>query len=284
MAADSVDPGAGSYPRARWRLLVDAEADGATNMAIDEAILEAVVAGDSLPTIRFYQWAPPCLSLGRSQPLADVDLAACRVGGIGVVRRPSGGRAILHTDELTYSVALPAADPRAGDGVVDGYRRLSAGLLAGLERLGAMAVQAAGRRPEQASLTAICFETPSQYEITVGDRKLVGSAQWRARGGVLQHGTLPLYGDLGRIVHYLALDEAARELECTCLRSRALTLHEALRRPVPFLEAATCLAAGFGQVLNLELEQCSLTPRERQTAVALHQARYASLDWTERVR
>ncbi|MBN1661621.1 MAG: lipoate--protein ligase family protein [Anaerolineae bacterium] len=283
MAPDRTGPDTGHYPRATWRLLVHTEADGATNMAIDEAILEAVVAGQSPPTIRFYQWSPPCLSLGRSQPLTGVDLAACRAHGVDVVRRPSGGRAILHTDELTYSVALPTSDPRAGDGVVDGYRRLSEGLLAGLERLGAVSVQATGHRPGQASPSAICFETPSQYEITLGGRKLVGSAQWRARGGVLQHGTLPLRGDLGRIVAYLALDQEARVSEYASLHSRALTLQEALNRPILFAEAVTCLARGFGQVLNLELQEGSLAVREQEAAALLRRTRYASPGWTERV-
>lgn len=282
MTGDGPGPGAGHYPRARWRLLVDGQAGGATNMAVDEAILEAVVTGDSPPTLRFYGWSPPCLSLGRSQPLSDVDLAACAAGGVDVVRRPSGGRAILHTDELTYSVALPASDPRAGSGVIDGYRRLSEGLLAGLERLGAAATQAE-HRSELAGLSAVCFETPSQYEITVAGLKLVGSAQWRARGGVLQHGTLPLHGDLGRIVAYLALDEAARGQEHACLCARATTLQQVVGRPVPFAQAAACLIEGFSLVLNLELVAGRLTERE-VAAVALHRQRYASPEWTERVR
>ena len=138
--------GRASYPRATWRLIVDAEAPGAANMAADEAILNSVIDGASLPTLRFYRWHPPCLSLGRNQKLAEVDLPACRAAGIDIVRRPTGGRSILHTDELTYSISLPQADPRAEGGVVQGYRRLSEGLLAGLKRLGVRAVQAASQK------------------------------------------------------------------------------------------------------------------------------------------
>jgi lipoate-protein ligase A len=256
-------------------------------MAIDEAILGAVVAGATPPTLRFYGWAPPCLSLGRSQPLADADLVACRAAGVHVVRRPSGGRAILHTDELTYSLALMADDPRAGEGVVDGYRRLSEGLLAGLERLGAAASQAVGQGSHGAAAgsaaTPICFETPSNYEITARGRKLVGSAQWRARGGVLQHGTLPLCGDLVRIVDCLALDAAARAAQRACVRERAATLEEVLGRAVSFAEAAGALAYGFSDALHVVLVPGSLTGDERARAAGLRRDRYAAADWTARV-
>ena len=112
-------------------------------MAIDEAILWAVAEGKSLPTLRFYGWQPPCLSIGYSQSMeGEVDVDRCREAGIDFVRRPTGGRAILHADELTYSVVAPQAEPRVAGGVVESYRRLSAGLVAGLRGLGVDACQA----------------------------------------------------------------------------------------------------------------------------------------------
>lgn len=272
-----------AYPPSVWRLVIDGEADGATNMAVDQAILESVVEGVSRPTVRFYAWSPPCLSLGRSQGLADVDLAACSAAGIDIVRRPTGGRAILHTDELTYSVALLQTDPRSGGGVVDGYRRLSEGLLAGLQRLGMPAVQAVGLRGSNEGQTAICFETPADYEITVAGRKLVGSAQWRARGGVLQHGTMPLCGNLARIVSYLALSDAEREVQNHRISRRAITLEEALGRMVLFEAVAQALAAGLGQALNLTLVPGELSERERSLASDLRDQVYGARDWTARL-
>ena len=269
-------------PVASWRLLVDAPADGATNMAVDEAILNGVIEGYSLPTLRFYAWLPPCLSLGRNQPGSDVDWAACRAAGVDVVRRPTGGRAILHTDELTYSVVLLQTDPRAAGDVVESYRRLSEGLLAGLRRLGVDATQATGQRTEATTLSAVCFETPSDYEITVGGRKLVGSAQCRTRGGVLQHGALPLWGDLTRIVSYLNLGHDQREAQRRILRQRAITLEEALGRTVPFLEVARALAEGFAEALFLNLTPGKLSDYERALAVELRQSRYAAPEWTVR--
>jgi lipoyl(octanoyl) transferase len=270
------------YPPATWRFIVDSAADGATNMAVDEAILTAVVEGLSPSTLRFYAWSPPCLSVGRNQPLADVDLSACRRAGVDVVRRPTGGGAILHADELTYSVALLQSDPRATGDVVESYRRLSEGLLAGLHCLGVEAVQAVGQRERTADRTAICFETPSAYEITAGGRKLVGSAQWRARGGMLQHGTLPLCGDLTRIVACLALPDAEREVQRQCLRLRAITLEEALGQALPFSEVDQLLAAGFAQALSLTLLSGELTAYERALAAKLRSSRYSAPDWVAR--
>jgi lipoate-protein ligase A len=276
------ESGAG-YPPANWRLIIDGEADGATNMAIDQAILEAVVAGSSPPTLRFYAWSPPCLSLGRGQSLADVDQDACRAAGVDVVRRPTGGRSILHTDELTYSVSLLQSDRRAEGGIVESYRRLSEGLLAGLNRLGVPAVQAVDRSQHGTEVTAVCFETPADYEITVGGRKLVGSAQWRAQGGVLQHGTLPLCGDLARIIDYLVPAEEEQDAQRRHLHLQALTLEEARGQPVSFAAAAQTLAEGFANVLNLALLPGDLAPGERAQAAQIRDSVYAASGWTGRL-
>lgn len=271
------------YSPATWRLVIGGEADGATNMAVDQAILDAVVEGASPPTLRFYAWSPPCLSLGRGQCLSDADLETCRATGTDIVRRPTGGRSILHTDELTYSVTLLQTDPRAEGGVVEGYRRLSEGLLAGLHSLGVPAAQAVGLRKPGADETAICFETPADYEITVAGRKLVGSAQWRARGGVLQHGALPLCGDLARIVDYLALSDVEREAQRRHVRLYATTLEEATGRILPFDRVAQSLAEGFAQALNLTLIPGELTEQERDLAADLRDAVYTAPEWTARL-
>jgi len=261
-----------SYPPSTWRLILHGEANGATNMALDEAILRAVVEGASPPTLRFYAWSPPCLSLGRSQPLADADLVACAEAGVDVVRRLTGGRAILHTDELTYSVNLLQDDPRATGDVVDSYRRLSEGLLAGLDNLDAGARQASRQKQPDGGPSPVCFETPSAYEIVIGERKLVGSAQWRSRGGVLQHGSLPLAGDLGRIVSVLNLtaDEAAQHRRD--VQARATTLEAAMGRCSSFGMVAQALTAGFEQALNVSLIPGDITGYEHSLAAELRRA------------
>ena len=250
-------------------------------MAVDEAILSLVVKGASPPTLRFYAWSPPCLSLGRSQPLADVDRAACRAAGVDLVRRPTGGRAILHTDELTYSVALLQSDPRAEGGVLESYRRLSEGLLVGLRTLGVDADQATGHRGGAPRQAPVCFEVPSAYEIVVAGRKLVGSAQWRGRRGVLQHGSLPLRGDLGRIVDYLAFGDAEREQQRRAVRERATTLEEALGQVAPFEQVARALAEGFGRALRVTLVPGELSEQERTLAARLRRERYTASRWID---
>jgi len=264
----------------KWRLLLSGEADGATNMAIDEAILRAVAAGLVPPTLRCYGWRPPCLSLGRGQPAREVLVEVCERDGVDLVRRPTGGRAILHADELTYSVVAPQWEPRVKGGVLASYRRLSQGLLAGLERLGVPHLRAdaryAHRDPE--ALSAVCFQVPSDYEITVGGRKLVGSAQMRAAGVVLQHGAIPLRGDIARIARYLRGAPSPRRI-----RDRATTVSEALGREVGWEEAAQALIAGFAQALHLELEPAELTVEERIWAEELRANKYAHPGWTFRL-
>ena len=280
------------YPRTTWRLLRSAWADGATNMAVDEAILRAVAVGQVPPTLRFYAWEPACLSLGRGQPLADVDLQALRAADFGLVRRPTGGKAILHVDELTYSTIAPQDDARVSGGIVESYRRLSAGLVRGLERLGLTSLVADRQKSPPLVGGAgggkgpVCFEVPSDYEITAGGRKLVGSAQMRTQSVVLQHGALPLYGDIARICPLLAAHPDPVQV-----RARATTVEEALgsfgstrdKRSVTWDEAADAMAAGFAEALNLRLEPGTLIDEERAWAKELRAEKYATDKWTRQV-
>ncbi len=276
---------ASHYAPATWRLLLSASASGAANMAVDEAILLAIAAGQAAPTLRFFAWAPPCLSLGYAQPVGEVDLGRLQARGWELVRRPTGGRAILHTDELTYSVIAPLAEPRVSGGVIESYRQLSAGLLRGLELLG-LAAQADREYslPDRDAKGAVCFETPSNYEITVAEKKLLGSAQTRKQSVVLQHGALPLGGDIARICDVLrfASDEERQQARAR-VTARALTAATAGGREVSWAEAARALARGFAEALNLTLEEGELTPAEEGQAARLQEEKYRSREWTERV-
>jgi lipoate-protein ligase A len=268
-----------------WRLLLTPPARGAWNMAVDDAILEAAGRGDSLPTLRFYAWDPPCLSLGYAQPLGDVDLPRLRARGWDLVRRPTGGRAILHADELTYSVCAPSDEPRVAGGLLESYRRLAGALLRAMQALGLpVEVQDhAGSPPAGQNANPVCFETSSAYEITVGGKKLLGSAQARRREGVLQHGTLPLSGDLTRIVQVLALpDEAARGRVAARLLARATTAETVLGRAVAWEEAARACCQAFVETLALDLQPGSLSPAEARRAGELAATKYAHPDWTGR--
>lgn len=268
----------------RWRLLLSPPADGPLNMAIDQAIMEAVAQGRVPPTLRFFAWTPPCLSLGYTQPVADVDRDRLAGRGWDLVRRMTGGRAILHTDELTYSVALPAVDPVVAGGVVESYRRLSAALVAGLHSLGV--APEADRRADghNAANGPVCFEIPSHYEITVEGCKLIGSAQVRKFGAVLQHGTLPLAGDIARICDALvfASDDLRARVRAR-VAERATTMERALRRITTWDEAAEVMAESFRRVFDLALEQANtLTAEESARAVQLREEQYATEGWNAR--
>jgi lipoate-protein ligase A len=230
---------------ASFRLLLTPPASGAWNMAVDQAILAAVSRGEAPPTLRLYAWSPPCLSLGRHQPAEDADTARLAARGWEIVRRPTGGRAILHTDELTYAFIAPAGHPLMRGGVLPGYRSIAVGLLEALRLLG-IAARMEDERPPEKHPAAVCFEVPSSYEITVRGRKLIGSAQVRREGAVLQHGSLPLWGDLGRIADALRFpNEAAREAARAAVRQRAVTASEAAGRTITWWEAANAFYRGF---------------------------------------
>lgn len=260
-----------------WRLIRSDPADGATQMAVDEAIWQAVAAGLAPPTLRLYPWDPPTLSLGRNQPVADVDRGALARAGYGLVRRPTGGRAILHIDELTYSVALPLDHPLARGDILSSCRRLSEGLLAALWHLGVREATAHQERPA-VSGGPVCFETPGEFEIVVGGRKLIGSAQARGRGGLLQHGAIPLRGDIARICAFLRPTP-----DPTRVRARATTLSEALGREVSWDEAAEAVASGFRRAFGITLLEESLTPWEQERARRLREEKYAAENWTARL-
>lgn len=270
--------------REQWRLIRSAPLPGVWNMAIDEAVLEAVGRGAQPPTLRLYAWEPPCLSLGVAQPAADADRPALAARGWDLVRRPTGGRALLHADELTYAVAAPAQHPLLAGGVLPAYRRLSAALLEALRELG---VQAAAQQAPQArglEQNPVCFEVQGAFEIRAVDRKLIGSAQVRRAQGVLQHGSLPLHGDIGRACAVLALgDEATRAAAADRLRRRAATIEGVLGQRVDWERAARGFAAGFARALSIALDEVPLSASEHARAAQLVADRYGSEQWTGRL-
>lgn len=269
-----------------WRVILHAPAPGAWNMAVDEAILEAVTTGDSPPTLRLYAWAPPCLSLGRAQPASDVDLTLLERLGWALVRRPTGGRAILHTDELTYAVIAHARNPVMLGGVLESYHRIASALLNALERL-ALPARADQKYEIPAGMRRdgpICFEVPSNYEITVDGKKLIGSAQARRKDGVLQHGTLPLTGDLARITQVLSYPDTESRLQAgPRVLQHATTVESVLGRKVSWLEAAQAMQDAFQETLAVRLEKMELNTVEEERAQTLYAEKYNHPLWTMKI-
>jgi lipoate-protein ligase A len=268
-----------------WRLLITSPARGAWNMAVDEAILEHAQAGrgESLPTLRLYAWDPACLSLGHTQPFADVDTARLQARGWEVVRRATGGRAILHTDELTYSVTGSAEEPVLAGGVLESYNRLAQALFLAVKDIGLPVEIKEGKTNNGPTPNPVCFEVPSTYEITVHGKKLIGSAQARKKEGVLQHGSLPLTGDLTRICQALVFEsESAREEASKRLLTKATTVESVLGRAVPWETAAQAFVRAFEAQLGLCLERGELSESESRRAEELVKEKYDHPSWTER--
>jgi lipoate-protein ligase A len=271
---------------------------GALNMALDEALLESVIAGSG-PVIRLYTWEPATLSLGLNQPVGEVEPGECARRGFGLVRRITGGRAVLHQHELTYSVIVRDNEPRVSGGVVESYRKISEALVSGLQFLGAAvslappdralhrALMQARRNGESEGLAegshgAVCFDAASDYELAAGGRKLVGSAQARRGGALLQHGSILLDVDWNAWASVFAYrTEAGRLRAAEKLPSRMTSLREQLGRQVSADEAADAIAAGFERAFRIVLESDAPTGEESARAVQLVE-KYTSGEWTNR--
>ena len=256
-------------------------------MALDEALMQSARRG--VFTLRFYHWNPPCLSFGRNQAARGrYDRAKVRSRGLDVVRRPTGGRAVLHDREITYSVTVPAAQ---WGGLRECYSRINRGLARGLSALGVPldAMPSAGmdgpgdRRGGSGTprvpgpLARACFRDPLPGELTSGGAKLVGSAQWRVGGAVLQHGSILLHDDQ-HLVDELLVDPGAGRSSPT----GACSIHGLLGRVPPMDELLAALAEGFAQEFELRLDPAEPTPAERRAAESL-ETRYRDPEWTWRL-
>jgi lipoyl(octanoyl) transferase len=268
-----------------WRLLYTPPSSGAWNMAVDESILEHIHRGESQPTLRLYSWNPPCLSLGHAQSFADVDMERVKSNGWEVVRRMTGGRAILHTDELTYSVTGSAEEPVLAGGILESYNRLAQALMFAMRELG-LPVEIKEEEVSRAlgETNPVCFEVPSTYEITVNGKKLIGSAQARKKEGVLQHGSLPLTGDLKRICQALIFkDETARENAAQRLLTRATTVESITGVETDWETAAQAFVHGFEAQLGIHFQRGEMSQSESERAEELVKGKYAHPSWTEKL-
>lgn len=268
-----------------WRLLDSGPADGAWNMAVDEAMLEAGVAGLLVPTLRFYAWQPAGVSLGYFQPLdASISLEEVARRGFGLVRRPSGGRAILHKDELTYSVTVPDTGVADGKSVMGSYRSISRGIEAGLGLLGVgarLAERKGEERMKAQGLPTVCFAKAAKCDMTVQGRKIVGSAQTRRRGIIMQHGSVPIHIDPEEHLAVMPGD-GVDEASMAKLMAAACGVADALGRPVSYEELAAALAQGFAERLGLILEPGELTEWELAKARELKETKYTTDEWNRK--
>ncbi len=248
-----------SGTRETWRLVVDGPVPAVVNMAVDRAVQVARDAGDAPPTLRLYQWLRPTLTLGKFQDASAVDVERARAAGVDVVRRFTGGRGVLHDDEVTYSVVASVSDG-VPKGISASYRFLSGALAASYRALGVDAEIV----PREAGVkgSAACYLHSTQADLSLRGRKLSGSAQVWLHDTVLQHGSFVLTRDVQREAAVFGLDaEHAQQLAET-----TITLADELAVPPTREQVIEAAIAGFSKALGIELEPGALTDDERGLA------------------
>jgi lipoate-protein ligase A len=255
-------------------------------MALDEALLDWHSQGKIGPAIRFYGWNPATLSIGYFQKAEkEIDLEAVKASGLGFVRRPTGGRAVLHEHELTYSVIVSESHPDMPKTVTEAYRVISEGLLKGFQALGLDAYFAVPETEEERSglkkpHTSVCFDTPSWYELVVEGRKVAGSAQTRQKGVILQHGSILLDVEADKLFRLFKFpNERVRERMKGSFKDKAVAINEISPKRITFDEAKAAFYRGFQEGLDIDLRPYSLNHAQLAYVEHLAKTRYESDDW-----
>jgi lipoyl(octanoyl) transferase len=266
-----------------WRLLDTGVNNAFYNMAVDEAVMKAHREGLVPPTIRFYQWSPPGLSLGYFQKAGkEIDDNACKRHNIDIVRRLTGGRAILHDDELTYSIVISEESNYLPLSVIKSYKIISEGIMIGLNRLGIKAEMKAVDENKKApkGISAACFDAPSWYEIVVDKKKLVGSAQTRQQGIILQHGSILFTIDVDRLYELLKMpDNRVRERMKQYFLEKATALNLVSTEDIDINKLKNELIKGWEATFNIKLLPAELIDREIEWIIELEKEKYQSYDW-----
>ena len=269
-----------------WRFIDSGFSSPAYNMALDEALLNWHSEGVIPPTIRFYGWNPPTLSIGYFQKVEkEINMDAVKKYGLGFVRRPTGGRGVLHDKELTYSVIVSEAHPEMPKTVTEAYRVISQGLLEGFKELGLDTYFAIPKSQQEKDAlknprSAVCFDAPSWYELVVEGRKVAGSAQTRQKGVILQHGSIILDLDEDQLFDLFKYpSDRVRERLQKNFKNKAVAINELRERPVSYEEAKEAFKLGFERGLDIKLEPYTLTEEEEEIVQNIANERYANDSW-----
>lgn len=269
-----------------WNFIDSGDCTPAFNMALDELLLIWHSEGKIPPTIRFYGWNPPSLSIGYFQKVdREINMDAVINYGLGFVRRPTGGRGVLHEDELTYSVIVKEDYPGMPTTVTEAYRFISEGILRGFQLLGLQAEFAVPRsETDKEALknprSAVCFDAPSWYELVVEGRKVAGSAQTRQKGVILQHGSILLDLDEDKLFSLFKYpNERVKERMQLAFKNKAVAINDISRHSITLTEAKEAFRQGFSEGLNIAFEQYELTGEQLIEVQELAKMRYESNDW-----
>ncbi len=263
-----------------WRLLSYRKRSAFENMAIDEAVFRGNQQGLSPPTLRFYGWDPPAVSLGYFQDIeAEINVPYCRRNRIQIVRRPTGGKAVFHDDELTYSLVSRDDNRPFSSSILETYLVISRCIVDGLASLGVDATMAEQGRPLSAgNLPAHCFSLPSRYELLVKGRKICGSAQTRANGVFLQHGSLLLRFDPFKAAAVVSQEGVSRN-PADSLKESVTSLQDHIARSIDPGGLSRVLSESFEKILQIRLTEGRLTPEEETLKERLLTDKYGRETW-----
>ncbi|WP_428909091.1 lipoate--protein ligase family protein [Niallia sp. Krafla_26] len=269
-----------------WRFIDSGNGSPSFNMALDEALLEWNSQGKFPPVIRFYGWNPATLSIGYFQKVEkEIDMEVVKDQNIGFVRRPTGGRAVLHEHELTYSVIVSEEHPDMPKTVTEAYRVISEGILKGFHQLGLDAYFAVPKTEEDREAlksphSAVCFDAPSWYELVVEGRKVAGSAQTRQKGVILQHGSILIDLDEDKLFSLFKYpNDRVRERMQRAFKNKAVAINDLSSKKVTLDEAKRAFKVGFEEGLNINLEPYQLTDDELKVVMDIAKKRYESDEW-----
>lgn len=270
----------------KWCFIDSGLCSPSFNMALDEKLLEWHSAEKCPPMIRFYGWNPATLSIGYFQKVdQEINMSSVKSHQLGFVRRPTGGRGVLHEHELTYSVIVSESHPKMPKTVTEAYRVISEGILQGFQLLGLEACFAVPKSEiERDSLknprSAVCFDAPSWYELVVEGRKVAGSAQTRQKGVILQHGSILLDLDEEKLFSLFQYpSDRVKERMQRAFKNKAVAINKISTRKISLLEAKEAFRKGFSAGLNIELEPYELSSEELAEVNKLAVERYENNDW-----
>lgn len=269
-----------------WGFIDSGNHSPSFNMALDEALLDWHNDGKIPPVIRFYGWDPATLSVGYFQKVEkEINMDAVRKHQLGFVRRPTGGRGVLHEHELTYSVIVSEEHPDMPKSVIEAYRVISEGILKGFHQLGLEAYFAVPKTVEERDAlknprSSVCFDAPSWYELVVEGRKVAGSAQTRQKGVILQHGSILLDLDEDKLFSLFKYpNERVKERIKKAFSSKAVAINAISPRGITLEEAKMAFHKGFEEGLNIELKPYELTEEELVYVRKIAKERYESDEW-----
>lgn len=263
-----------------WRLIPYRTYNAFENMAIDEAIFRETVRNQKRPTLRFFGWRPDAVSIGYFQDMQkEIDLCRCRVSGVDVVRRITGGKAVYHQDEITYSLSAGRSEKLFPDQISLSYEKISLCLARGLSFLGINARLAPGGHVTDSRKKPVsqanCFSAPSVNELTVDGRKICGSAQMRTRTGFLQHGSVLISFDpreASRLIHSPQTPDRLGE--------SVTSVSDLVGSSVKAEVLAALFQKGFRDELGVHFEEEPLTPEEEILSCKLRK-KYESFSWNQ---